>query len=322
MVLAVVCWGVSASAQTPPVADRPVGVPLAAAADDEPPIFSGPQVGEPLPAFTVRGVFDEAAGQEFDFVTAAGDGPIVLVFVHDLNRQSIGMTRVLTQYTASRKRDGLATGIVWLDDDITEAESTLRRIRHALAPEAPVGISIDGREGPGSYGLNRNVMLTILVAKQRRVTANYALVQPSLQADLPAVLQSVIEVAGGPLPELADLLADGPMARGSRPAESTVNLRPLLAPLIRRDASVEQVDAAAKAIEERIAADPKARAEVGRIAATIVSADKLSNYGTERAQRHIANWAKLHGPAASSDGAAASRAAASGAETERPGRDR
>src|SRR5262249_32679956 len=151
-------------------------------------VFSGPQKGEKLPPLKVRGVYDKAAGKEMDFVKEAKGGPIVLIFVHDLNRPSIAMTRVLGEYTVSRAKDGRATGGVWLSDDATEAEATLKRIRHAMPKGAPTGIALGGKEGPGSYGLNRNVTLTILVGKDNKVSANFALVQPSLQSDLPKVL--------------------------------------------------------------------------------------------------------------------------------------
>ena len=170
--------------------------------DKKDPVFSGPQVGEKLPGFKVKGVFGDAAGKELDFVKQADGKPIVLVFVHDVNRMSLGMTRTLTTYTASRAKDGLHTGVVWLADDVTEAENTLKRVGHALAKDAPLGISPDGKEGPGSYGLNRTVMLTILVGKESKVTANFALVQPSLQADLPKILDEVVKVAGGKAPKV------------------------------------------------------------------------------------------------------------------------
>ena len=265
-------------------------------ADD--PIFSGPQVGEKLSPFTVRGVFDQDAGKEIDFVAQAGGKPIVLIFVHDVNRQSISMTRILSQYTSSRVKDGLATGVVWLDDDATEAETRLKKIRHALTPQAPIGISVDGREGPGSYGLNRSVMLTILVGKEGKVTANYALVQPSLQADLPKILESIVSVVGGAIPKLEEL--EG-MPETMKQAATTQNqnLRPLLAPVIRRDATVEQVDKAAKAVEEHVEKDKAARIEVGRIANTIINAGKLSNYGTARAHEYLEKWAKAYGDVAS-----------------------
>jgi hypothetical protein len=262
-------------------------------ADD--PLFSGPQPGEKLAPFKVRGVFDPDSGRELDFVTQADGKPIVLIFVHDVNRLSIGMTRVLSQYTSSRAADGLATGVVWLSDDATEAETTLKRIRHALAPKAPVGISIDGREGPGSYGLNRNVMLTILVGKQGKVTGNFALVQPSLQADLPKILESVVAVAGGKVPKLEDLEGMREMMNRTNPNEPP-NLRPLLVPVIRRDAAPEDVDKAAKAVEDFVEKNEAARKEIGRIANTIIDAGKLQDYGTPRAQEYLTKWARAYGP--------------------------
>lgn len=270
-------------------------------------VFSGPQAGEKLTPFSVRGVFDEVAGKDIDFVTQADGKPILLVFVHDMNRQSLGLTRVLSQYTVTRAKDGLATGIVWLSDDPTEAENTLKRVRHGLAAKAPIGISLDGLEGPGTYGLNRKVMLTILVGKDNKVTANFALVQPSLQADLPKILESVTAVVGGPVPKLEDLEGMQPMARnpparpaaGKNPAsDEALNLRPVIVPVINRNATPEAVDKAAKALEEFVADNEAARKEVGRIANTIIDAGKLENYGTPRAQEYLQKWAKAYGPPA------------------------
>jgi hypothetical protein len=188
------------------------GIAVSCVADE--PIFSGPQVGEKLPTFQVRGALDETAGKELDFVAQAAGKPLVLIFIHDATRPSIAMTRILSAYTLTRAKDGLATGVVWLDDDATAAESTLKRIRHALTPDAPTGISLDGREGPGNYGLNRNVMLTILVAKDNKVTANFALVQPSIQADLPKILKAITDVVGGTPPKLEELPGLAEMMRG------------------------------------------------------------------------------------------------------------
>ncbi len=259
------------------------------------PVFSGPQVDEKLPAFKVRGVFDADAGKELDFVTQAGDKPIVLIFVHDLNRQSISVVRVLSSYTVSRAQDDLHTGVVWLDADATEAENSLKRIKHALTPKAPTGISPDGKEGPGAYGLNRNVQLTILVGKGGKVTANFALVQPSLQADLPKILAEVVKVAGGKVPKLEEI--EGMPAMTAQPAAGAQdpNLRGLLSPVIRLTATVEDVDRAAKALEEYVAKNEGTRKEVGRIANTIIDAGKLKDYGTEPAQKYLQKWAKEYG---------------------------
>jgi hypothetical protein len=261
-------------------------------ADD--PVFSGPQVGEKLTAFKVRGAFEPDAGKDLDFVSAAKGKPIVLVFVHEANRPSIGLTRILTTYTKSRAKDGLTTGVVWLSDDATEAENTLKRIKHALAEGVPTGIFPDGREGPGSYGLNRKVTLTILVGNKDKVTANFALVQPSLQADLPKILDAVVKEVGGKAPKLEEIEGLKEMKKevGKEPDP---NLRALLRPVIQKDAKPEDVDKAAKAVEEYVAKNEPARAEVGRIANTIINAGKLEDYGTARAQEYLKKWAKEYG---------------------------
>ncbi|MFO1000987.1 MAG: hypothetical protein U0936_11645 [Planctomycetaceae bacterium] len=279
-------------------------------------IFSGPQVGEELAPFLVRGVFDEYANREFNYVELANGRPVVLIFIHDVNRQSISLARILATYTNSRTGEGLVTGMILLNDDATEAESLLKRMRHAIGPVtasiasanddgkneaaknieyATVATSIDGREGPGSYGLNRNVTLTILVGNENKVTANFALIQPSLQVDLPKILESVISVIGGEVPKLEDL--EGmPATMKQRDSKSKApEMRPLLGPLIRLDATEEQVVEAAARIEAAAMTDPAIRNEVGRIANTIIDAGKLEDYGTPKCQEYLKKWAQEFG---------------------------
>jgi hypothetical protein len=273
-------------------------VSLAARAEttsDSEPVFSGPQVGEKLPPLPVRGVFDKQAGKQLDFVSAANGEPIVLVFVHQLDRPTIGMARALTTYTLERAKDGLATGIIWLDGDPTEAENTLQRIRHALPRGVPIGISLDGKEGPGSYGLNRNVALTILVGNDGKVTANFALVQPSIQADLPKVFEEIVRIIGGKAPDVAQFAGPREAMRGMARGEPDRRLRQLIRPVIQLDATKEQVDKAAETLEVFLAENEWAQKEVGRISNTIVGSGKLSNYGTPRAQEYLRKWAERYG---------------------------
>jgi hypothetical protein len=248
------------------------------------PLYSGPQVGEKLPAFKVRGFFDDNVGKELDFVTQAAGKPIVLVFIHDVNRMSFSFTRTLTAYTAGRAKEGLATGVIFLTDDVTEAEIQLKRSGHALAREAPLGISLDGKEGPGSYGLNRNVTLTVLIGKEGKVTANFALVQPSIQADLPKVLAGIAKAAGGPMITLEDLLI-----------VSNQKLQAPLSQLTHRTAKPEEVDRQAAAIEAIVKQDEAAREQLGRVARRVVEGGRLETYGTPRAQEYLRKWAKEYG---------------------------
>ncbi len=162
--------------------------------------FSGPQTDETLPGFEIRKVFAPAAGTLFDptrsewpFETeekkpGAAARPVLLIFIHDVNRQTISMTRTLTTYTHGRRSD-VATCVILLDADQGHAEQTLNRIKHALTEGIVTGISVDGLEGPGALGLNRKASLTIILADQGKVVANFALIQPSLQTDLLKLLK-------------------------------------------------------------------------------------------------------------------------------------
>ncbi|MBC8353386.1 MAG: hypothetical protein H8E66_15415 [Planctomycetes bacterium] len=261
-------------------------------ADEE--IFSGPQVGERLAPFTARGTLGDVAGKDFDLVSNADGKPTFIIFVHELTRPSIGLTRLIMDYAAKRAKDDLVSGVVFLSADPTETENRVKRAAHALPKGVAIGISMDGQEGPGAYGLNRNVALTVLVGKENRVTANFALVQPSVQADAPKIAKGVVEVlGGGKVPTLAEL--------GTRGYNDTANARmndpkldSLLRSMIQKTASEEQVKEAIAAIETYVTDKPPAQQRIGDIARRIIDAGKLSNYGTQPAQTQLKVWAKKY----------------------------
>jgi hypothetical protein len=253
---------------------------------DQEPVFSGPQAGENFPPFKVRGFFDPNTGKELDFVAQAAGKPIVLVFIHDPNRPSLRLTQALTYYTAGRAREALTTGVIWLTDDATEAESILKSKRGSLTPEAPTGISLDGKEGPGSYGLNRTVTLTILIGKEGRVTANFALVQPSIQADLPKILSEIGRVMGGPAPTVDDLLI-----------MPGVQLQGPILQFLQRTATPEEVDKEAAGIEKYLRQDEAARKQFGHMVRRVVDGGKLASHGSPKAQQYLRKWAKDFGGA-------------------------
>jgi len=166
-------------------------------AEDKPAEFSGPQVGEKLTPFTTKAILGDDAGKEIDLVKAAAGKPVLIVFVHERNRPTVGLARLLGLYAATKKDAGLTSGIVFLTPDPTVTEEWMKLAKGALPSGVPVGISTDGQEGPGAYGLNRKVQMTILVGKEDKVTANFALVQPSVQADAPKIAQAIIDALGG-----------------------------------------------------------------------------------------------------------------------------
>ena len=193
-----------------------VAIPLRAEDKAE---FSGPQVGEKLTPFAAKTVLGGEAGKDLDLVKSAGGKPVLIVFVHEVNRPTVGLARVLGLFAAKKKEAGLTGGVVFLTADPTATEDWMKRAAGALPGGVPVGISTDGQEGPGAYGLNRKVQMTVLVGKEDKVTANFALVQPSVQADGPKIAQAIVDVLGGGKGPTAEELQNlgGPMRPAAAP---------------------------------------------------------------------------------------------------------
>ena len=274
-----------------------LALPGLVVADD--PVFSGPQVGEKLPPLLVNSVLGETAGQEIDLVTRADGKPVLLAFVHARTRPGFGLTNMLMRYAASRATDGLQSGVVFLTEDPTKTAQWMKVVRKHLSSENVVyGISSEGKEGPGSYGLNRNMTLTVIVGHEGKVSANFALVQPSVQADGPKILKAIVDaMGGGEVPTIAELggaryqNADRRMMK-SRGGKNDRRLTALMRAIIQKDATEQDVQKAVAKVEEYVKQREAARRELGEIAAGIVKSGRLSNYGTKPAQEAIRKWAE------------------------------
>lgn len=173
-------------------------------------IFSGPQPGEKLPPLTVTGIGGRIDGTTFDMTTKADGKPLVL-FLQDTNAVGIkglvNVFKLLLQIDAFEKKrskettgaetsnQGLQIGVVFLADNLDTLPEWARDMLRKEIPNAVLtGLSPDGREGPGSYGLNRNVAQTVLIAKDGQVLHNFAFTQPMLYADphfLGAIAQAI-----------------------------------------------------------------------------------------------------------------------------------
>ena len=154
----------------------------------------GPQPGEKVTPFEVRVLTAQGPGDKRDPIKAAGDRPVVLVFLHGLERSMAPLMRVVDHYGADQKAK-LNTEFVFLIDDPIRGDRGLPRVVKSLKTRAQVGYSVDGIEGPGNYGLNKECLMTIVLAKGGKVTANFALVQPGI-ADAPGIIAAMAKLAG------------------------------------------------------------------------------------------------------------------------------
>ena len=175
-------------------------------------VYSGPQPGEALPGFEVLAANGPHSGRVHDFVTEYGDAPILLIFAHYIDRNVYGVLWPCDRYAAERSVAGLRTLFVYLAPDRVSGERRMHQVKKSLTLEVPAAVSIDGVEGPGAYGLNRQVGITAIIAKDRRVVANITLVQPGL-VDAPRIIAEVAKLVGGHVPTGEELANHGPRYR-------------------------------------------------------------------------------------------------------------
>lgn len=152
---------------------------------------SGPQVGEAVTPFTIRGILDDEAGKDIDLVKNADGKPLVIVFLHERTRPSVVLARQILSDAGARAADGLTAGLVLLTADAAATEDWVKIATQALPRGVPIGIFTTGAEGPPAYNLNRNMQITVIVAKDYRVVANFALAQPSPTEDAPKIAAAV-----------------------------------------------------------------------------------------------------------------------------------
>ena len=263
-------------------------------AQDQDPVFSGPQSGEPLVSFTIETLLDRDNVQQVDPIEAADGKPVLLVFIHERTRPSIGLTRSITEYASRWQSKNLMGAVIFLSDDPTETRNWAQRAQRAIPQQFPVGISPDGIEGPGAYGLNRNVMMTVLVGKENKVTANFALVQPSVQADGLRIVKAIAEAVGEEPPTEEAFLAAQPQMRRADDAAPNLDAqyRSLMRPVIQKDADEATIDAAAKRLEEAAEKNPALKKRVAEAMGRIIEAGKLDMYGNAFGQAYMKKWAE------------------------------
>lgn len=160
-------------------------------------IFSGPQPEEKLPSLAGIAINGEAKGKTIDFIKKADKKPLVLIFQDEKRlglRGLVGFTRLIAQINIMSKQQVNVHVLFLGDSPDTLTQQASRIVPHILGTVL-LGVSPDGREGPGNYGLNRNVAQTILMVKDGKVLHNFALAQPMLSPD-PYVLGGIAELIG------------------------------------------------------------------------------------------------------------------------------
>ncbi|MGE0529341.1 MAG: hypothetical protein AB7P49_19985 [Bdellovibrionales bacterium] len=243
------------------------------------PIFSGPQKGEKMTPFKVWAFSGSEAGKELNLMGKGQKGPVLIVFVHEITRPAFQLIKPLDLYASKLAKEGLSAHFVWLTKDKNDTEAFLNRAKKSLSLKSPIVVSLDGLEGPGNYGLNRKVTLTILVGKDGKVMNNFALVQPN-ETDAEKIFAAMAKVTGqSKVPTLQELRGQ----RGTPAGKQS----PELANLMRRMIQKTNDEKTVKKIAEEMstwAGDNRARhKELQGILQRVLRA----GYGTEAAQAEM-----------------------------------
>ena len=193
-------------------------------------IFSGPQPGEKVSAFEVVSLAGEEKGKEFDPIAVAGNKPHVLFFQDESGvaiRGLFGVGRAIGNIDRKSDND-LQVSCVFLTDDPDKITSSFGRLFPRMREQGIdlVAVSTDGRDGPGSYGLNRTVAQTIILAKDGKVTRNFVFRQGMLLPD-PHVMGGIAELIDEDRETVAGWLAEadeeaaGMRMRGDKDPQAT-----------------------------------------------------------------------------------------------------
>lgn len=190
-----------------------VVVALPAAAQDQKPstvaevrrrIFSGPQPSETIRPFKVLASKADQM-EELEIVKKTDDGTTLICFIHKLsNDDRILYGLGLVDFYGRRHKE-LKSHIVILSDDRPKMMKMVKGwTRGSLFTKSLVSVSVDGIEGPGSYGLNRNVAMTVVVANGNKVVENFVFQAPNGR-DLQTIMASVAKAMGKKEPVLAEV---------------------------------------------------------------------------------------------------------------------
>jgi hypothetical protein len=167
-------------------------------------VYSGPLAGELLPAFTATGIRGERKGKEYDPVEVAAGKPLVLIFQDNsvVGQKGLLFCGKVLSTIAKNSPLGLHVSSTFLVDDPTVDTVFEYDFMNEIDEVIEMNVSNDRRDGPGAYGLNRNVAMTILVAKDGRVLHSFAFEQPMLYPD-PYVMGAIVDAIGVDRPTLA-----------------------------------------------------------------------------------------------------------------------
>jgi hypothetical protein len=154
---------------------------VAAAAE----LKSGLESGKPIGPFDVvkcAGPDDKVkVGAELCYRCKYGQRPMVMVFSRASDAKVAALVKKLDAAVESNSKKQLAAFVSLLgaDRDALEAKAKEFSSKAKLA-NVPLVVPVEFENGPADYGINPDAEVTIIIAKNSRVTANHAFAKGDL----------------------------------------------------------------------------------------------------------------------------------------------
>lgn len=145
------------------------------AAKAEAPLKSGCQAGETTLPFQVADITGPNKGQQLCYVWANRNRPSVLIFSKELNEGLTSLVKKIDVFVKENQEKEMAAFVVFLEEDRAKLEPKLKELAEKEQLLIPLTFAIDGAKGPKAYKLHQDVKTTVLVYKEKKVNANFAL---------------------------------------------------------------------------------------------------------------------------------------------------
>jgi hypothetical protein len=139
-------------------------------------IKSGLESGQPIPAFDVT----KCAGP--DDGVKIGTRPMVMVFARTPGEQVVNLAKGLDKAVVANEAKQFKAFVNLLGSDKEALEASAKDLGTKGAPNVPVVVPVEFENGPDNYGINPKADVTVLVAKNGKVTSNFAFDKGELNA--------------------------------------------------------------------------------------------------------------------------------------------
>ena len=160
---------------------------------------SGPQVGDGIGAFYVTkcaGAEDDgvAEGKNLCYRCKNGSRPQVMVFTRSTSGKVADLVKKLDAAIAKHEDAELRAFVNLMGDSKEDLSDSAKEFAaKTKATNVPFVVPNEFENGPDNYGINAKAEVTVVIAAQRGVKANYA-VAKAADLDVAAVLADVAKV--------------------------------------------------------------------------------------------------------------------------------